>query len=484
MTSSQSSVGAAHGASLSGADWRALSDQLRGLLLPQDVLEGEELAQRPAAWGHQAACAARLLLRPRDTTQVSRILAACHAAGQPVVVHGGQTGLVQGSVARSHEVVLSLERMTAIEELDATSSTLTAQAGATLESIQQAAESADLQFALDLGARGQCTIGGNIATNAGGNHVIKFGMTRAQVLGLEAVLADGTVVSDLSTMLKNNAGYDLKQLFIGSEGTLGVVTRAVLRLHPRARCVSTAFAAVEDFDRLTRFLAACRSGVGGDLAAFEVLWEGFYRLVTTSPARNAPPLEYGSPYYVIVEAYGSDPARDPESFAAVVGACIDDGTIVDSVLATTASERRRIWAMRDDVEQLARMAPIFTFDVSLPVATMETYVEEVGRALEERFESFQWVVFGHLGDGNLHLVVGVGDASKEARRAVERCVYEPLRPRAGSVSAEHGIGLEKQPYLSWTRGPAEIELMRTLKRALDPRGILNPGRVVPPESGA
>jgi FAD/FMN-containing dehydrogenase len=349
-----------------------------------------------------------------------------------------------------------------------------------LQSVQDAADAADLKFPLDLGARGQCTIGGNISTNAGGNHVIKYGMTRAQVLGLEAVLADGTIVSDTSKMLKNNAGYDLKQLFIGSEGTLGVVTRAVLRLQPKPRSINTAFAAVSDFESLTKFLHACRGGLGGDLAAFEVLWESFYRLVTTAPAKNDPPLEHGQPYYVIVEAYGGDPQRDRASFAEVIAGCMDDGLVVDSVLASTQTERQRIWAMRDDIEQLARLAPIFTFDVSLPIAAMRSYVDEVGAALTHRFGEFDWVVFGHLGDGNLHLVVGVHDASLEARRAVERCVYDPLRSRSGSVSAEHGIGLEKQPYLSWTRGPAEIDLMRTLKQALDPKGILNPGRVIPP----
>jgi FAD/FMN-containing dehydrogenase len=457
-------------------------EQIRAALDADAVVEGERVALRSNGWGRRDACRARALVRPRDTEGVATVLRLCHAAGQPVVLHGGMTGLVSGAVATSAEIALSLERMTQIEEVDAVGRTMTVQAGVTLERIQQAAEEAGCLFPLDLGARGSCTIGGNVSTNAGGNHVLRYGMTRAQVLGLEAVLADGTVIDDLRKMLKNNAGYDLKQLFIGSEGTLGVVTRVVLRLRARPRSENTALVAVDSFEGITRLLAASEEHLGGDLTAFEAMWEDFYRTVTTEPARNRAPLPYGHPYYVIVEMLGSHPQSDAARFEELLAEAVEQGWAADAVLASSRAERRAIWAMRDDVEQLARHAPLFTFDVSVPIARMESYVAELRAGLAEEFPDREvtCIVFGHLGDGNLHPNVAVGETSPEIRRRVEARVYGPLRARGGSVSAEHGIGLEKQPYLSWSRGPAEIDMMRTLKRALDPKGILNPGRVVPP----
>ncbi|HVS12327.1 MAG TPA: FAD-binding oxidoreductase [Thermoanaerobaculia bacterium] len=457
-------------------------EELRQSLGPEAVLVGEEVALRGNGWGRRDPCRARALVRPRDTAELARVLRACHRAGQPVVIHGGMTGLVAGAVARPEEIALSLERMTAIEEVDPVGRTMTVQAGVALEAIQRAAEEAGCLFPLDLGARGSCTIGGNAATNAGGNQVLRYGMTRAQILGLEAVLADGTVIDDLRKMLKNNAGYDLKQLFIGAEGTLGVVTRLVLRLRARPRSENTALVAVDSFAGVTRLLGASEEHLGGDLTAFEVMWEDFYRTVTTEPAKGRPPLAYGHPYYAIVEMLGSHPESDATRFEGLLAEAVEQGWAADAALAGSRAERRALWALRDDVEQLGRYAPIFTFDVGVPISRMESYVAEVRSGLAEEFPDLEVVciVFGHLGDGNLHPTVGVGDSSPETRRRVERRVYGPLRERGGSVSAEHGIGLEKQPYLSWSRGAAEIELMRTLKSALDPQGILNPGRVIPP----
>jgi FAD/FMN-containing dehydrogenase len=460
-----------------------------GVLDASDLLVGDAVRARAGAWGWDGTdgCAADALVRPRTTEQLSSVLAVCHQLGQPVVTHGGVTGLVRGSIATAGEVVVSLERMNRIEKVDPIGQTLTVQAGCTLAQIQEAADAAGLKYGVDLGARGQCTIGGNIATNAGGNNVIRWGMTRQQVVGLEAVLADGTIVSDLRTMLKNNAGYDLKQLFIGTEGTLGIVTRAVLRLHPKPTTANTALLAVDDFDSLGRILQRAHCRLGSDLSAFEVMWQDFYRLVTTPPATNQPPLDGNHAHYVLVEALGSAPNNDAQRFGTFVVECMDDGLVADSVLATTAQDRQRLWNMRDDVEQLGRIAPFYTFDVSLAVNAMQGYIAQVERHLEERFGGDQKrplhnLIFGHLGDGNLHFAIGVGSRAEADRLAIERAVYEPLGRVGGSVSAEHGVGLEKQPYLSITRSPAELSLMWTLKTALDPSNILNPGRVLPPET--
>jgi FAD/FMN-containing dehydrogenase len=303
-------------------------------------------------------------------------------------------------------------------------------------------------------------------------------MMRNLVLGIEAVLADGTVLTSLNRMIKNNAGYDLKHLFIGSEGTLGIVTRVVLRLRQKPRSHNAALVAVTDFDKLTALLAVVDGGLAGTLSAFEVMWEPFYRLVTSEPARNRPPLAYGHPYYVLIEALGSSQERDSERFEAVLDEAMTAGFITDAVLAKSRAERDKLWAMRDDVEQLGRLAPIFTYDVSLPIPTMPGYVDEVRAGLERKWKDPACVVFGHLGDGNLHVVVGVGNGDLPTRRQVEEIVYGPLRARGGSVSAEHGIGTEKRKYLSWSRTEAEIAVMRALKQTLDPRGILNPGKVI------
>lgn len=452
---------------------------LRDALGADAVLTGADVHQRQAGIWRRDTVQAKAIVRPRSTAEVSTALRICHDLGQTVVAHGGLTGLVEGSLTGPDDVALSLERMNRIESINATDRTMVVQSGAVLQTIQERAEEAGLLFPLDLGGRGSCTIGGNISTNAGGNRVIRYGMTRDMVLGLEAVLADGTVVSSMNQMIKNNAGYDLKQLFIGSEGTLGVVTRAVLRLREIPKHQSTLFVAVDDFERLPAFLKHMDSALGGTLSAFEVMWNEFYTLVTTAPAQNQPPLSQEYPYYVLVEAMGADEAL----VEAALTEAYERSLICDAVLAQSEAQRRQLWAMRDDVAQCFRDGPTIAFDVSLKISDMQGYVADVRRRLGDAVGSHRCYVFGHLGDGNLHLVVGPGKIDAEVRHRVEDSVYEPLRAIGGSVSAEHGVGLEKKPYLTICRSPEEIALMRTLKHALDPKGILNPGKIFEPVTG-
>jgi FAD/FMN-containing dehydrogenase len=395
-----------------------------------------------------------------------------------VVPHGGLTGLVHGGDTSDREIALSLERMNAIEQVDRDGPTITAQAGVVLQAVHAAADAAGFMFPLDLGARGSAVVGGLIATNAGGTRVIRYGMMRSLVLGLEAVLADGSVISSLYPILKNNSGYDLKQLFIGSEGTLGVVTRAVLRLMPRPRSQNTAFLAVNEFAQLPRLLEHLSAGLGGMLSAFEVMWNDFYRLVTTPPAKQTPPLAQSWPYYVLADALGSDQQLDFERFQKVLLEAVEHGLAADCVVAMSASERQAIWAMRDDVDQLHQYRPFFGFDVSLPIRSMEAYVAAVRRKLADAWPDHVCFVYGHMADGNLHLNIHVGSGDDESRRRVEEILYGELPSGCGSVSAEHGIGLEKRDYLRLCRTPEELELMRTLKRALDSNNILNPGKVI------
>ncbi|MBD3895047.1 FAD-binding oxidoreductase [Halomonas sp. ML-15] len=457
----------------------ALLKEIAAIVGDTHVLTGEAVSARAVDWMTGAPCQAAAIVRPAGTPQLAAVMRACHAARQPVVTHGGLTGLVHGAEAADHELVISLERMTDIEALDPVGATLTVQAGAPLQRVQEAAEAAGLQFALDLGARGSCTIGGNIATNAGGIRVIRYGMMRQQVLGLEAVLADGSVVSSMNHMLKNNAGYDLKQLFIGSEGTLGIVTRAVLRLQPPTPAVQTALVACPSFSALSALLGHLGRSLGGSLAAFEAMWQSHYRLLTVESQRHPPPLAPDAPFYAIVESLGSDPDSHTVLFSQALEGALEQELISDAVLAQSDSQRHGLWAIREDIEGLIKtLSPLFTFDVSLPIAEMEDYVDRVEAAIRRDWPEGRAVTFGHLGDGNLHLSVSVGSGGAEVRRAVEQHVYLPLAELGGSVSAEHGIGLEKRDYLPLSRTPEELVLMRTLKQALDPLGLLNRHKVL------
>jgi FAD/FMN-containing dehydrogenase len=454
--------------------------QLAAEVSPGGLLDETELARRAAGIWDAAGLQALALVRPRSTEEVSRVLALCQSRGQCVVTHGGLTGLVHGAASGADDLVLSLERMNEIERLDPVGRTLTVQAGCTLQKVQQAAQEAGLQFALDLGARGSCTIGGNVATNAGGNAVIRYGMTRDQVLGLEAVLADGTVVSSMNHMIKNNTGYDLRQLFIGSEGTLGVITRLVLRLReaPRSRC--TALVAANSLANVIGLLRHMDAGLGGQLSAFEVMWQEFYQLVACPPRNGRQPMPGEYPFYVLLEAQGADPLADQARFEAVLAAAMEAQLVVDAVIASSGREREELWALRDDVERVHDDGPVFTFDVSLAIAEMQDYLGQVRSGLAAIWPQHRCLVFGHLGDGNLHLVVSVGDCGAAARQQVEAVVYQPLAAINGSVSAEHGIGLEKKRWLSLSRSAAELDVMRRLKQALDPAGILNPGKIFDP----
>lgn len=457
---------------------KRIPEALAELLGPAGLLVGADVAARSEGWRSRESCEAIAIARPADTAEVSAVLSICHTHRLPVVPYGGGTGLVQGAVAGPGELLLSLERMRRVLDVDDVTRTSTVEAGVTLQQLQQAADQKDLLFPLDLGARGTATIGGNIATNAGGNRVIRFGMMREMVLGLEVVLPDGKVVSSMNRMLKNNTGYDLKQLFIGSEGTLGVVTQAVLRLREKWLSQNLALVSVTSFADVLRLLKAVDRGLGGSLSAFEVMWREFYQIVTTPPATNTAPLPDGAPYYVLIESLGGDEATDRQRFEAVLAALIGECIVSDTVIAVSQAQCNALWKIRDSVEELLRLGPIFMFDVSLPVSAMEEYVTDVRRELGRYSRDHVCVVWGHLGDSNLHLWITVHSSSADARERVEGIVYGPLKRFGGSISAEHGIGVEKRRHLGISRSDIEIGLMRALKKTLDPDGILNPGKIL------
>jgi len=440
------------------------------------MLDTTAVSDRATSFWNSAPMQAKAMLLPSSPEEVAAILAHCNKAGQSVITHGGLTNCVSAVEPGLDDIVISTEKMKGIVEIDRIGGTAVVEVGAVLQNVQEAVAKEGMYFPLDLGARGSCTIGGNIATNAGGINVLRYGMMRNLVLGLEAVMADGTVMSSMNRMLKNNAGYDMKQLFIGSEGTLGVVTRAVLRLYPQPASRQDALVAMTSVDNVIKFLGKLQREIAGNLSAFEIMWGAYYRAVTGDNGHR-PPLSRDYPFYVVFQAEGSDPDADAARFERVLEQAFEEGLITDAVIPKSAAETRSIWEIRENFEPALTIPPFYLYDVSLPIRDMQAYVAEVEANVDKRWSDGMCVTLGHMADGNLHFFVAPGEQG-DFHEESDRCVYDPLRQYGGSVSAEHGIGLEKLSWLPHSKSAAEIELMRALKRTLDPNNILNPGRVV------
>lgn len=437
------------------------------------VIGSEAIAERATSYWDPRPMQGRALVRPRSTEELSAVLKLCHQALQPVVVQGGLTGPVEGAAGTPDDILVSLERMTGIETVDPVDGVAVVQAGAVLQNVQDKLAAQGFLFPLDLGARGSCTIGGTVATNAGGINVLRYGMMRNLVLGLEAVMADGTIVSSMQQMLKNNSGYDLKQLFIGSEGTLGIVTRVAVRLFPMPQSRQTVLAAAESFDAVIGLLDRLKAGLAGTLSAYEVMWNNYYAGVTGENGHRAP-LDREHPYYLIAEAEGADPDADAARFERLLAEALDAGLLVDAVVPKSDAERDALWAVREDFEALL---PAYLYDVSLPIRNMTRYVERLKKKLDAEWPGAVGYVFGHIADGNLHIFTVPHDDGLHRERS-DTIVYGCLEGLDGSVSAEHGIGIEKKRWLSASKSPAELAVMRLLKATLDPRNILNPGKIL------
>jgi FAD/FMN-containing dehydrogenase len=385
------------------------------------------------------------------------------------------TGLCGGAHPGAGDVALSLERMSGVEEVDTMAATLTVKAGTPLELIHQAADSAGFACGIDLGARGSCSIGGNISTNAGGNTVVRYGMARQNVRGLEVVLADGTILTSLNKLMKNNTGYDWTQLFIGSEGTLGVVTRVVLGLHPRMAERTAALCAVDDFTAAVAVLRRLEAALPGRLLAFEAMWANYWHYATVLAGVPAPmKLETDLALLIEVGQNGAD-----DLLETTLGALYDDGLIRDAVVAKSEAERLAFWAVREAPSEYPRLLPgHLGFDVSIPLGRMQQAVADLRAELDTHWPGATSVFYGHVADSNLHLVVGPSPEGKSPKGVVEDPLYAVVGRHGGSVSAEHGIGQTKRAYLPLSRKPEELALMAVLKHSLDPKGILNPGKIL------
>jgi FAD/FMN-containing dehydrogenase len=426
-----------------------------------------------------------LLLKPATTAEVSHILAICNETGTPIVPQGGNTGLVGGQIPLGGEVLLSLSRMNRVRSVDRSGANMIVEAGLTLAGAQAAASDAEMYFPLSIASEGSATIGGNLATNAGGVHVLRYGMARDLVLGLEVVLADGRVLEMLRTLRKDNTGYDLKNLFIGAEGTLGVITAAALKLFPKPADYATAFVAIPDPKAAVNLLAHLQSATGGQLSAFELIARSGLELVLAHIPGTSDPLPAPSPWYVLAEASGAvrfDLGRVLED---ALGAASEKGLATDAAIAASEAQRAALWRLRENLSEAQKKeGASLKHDIAVPIAAIPDFVARAIPAVLKIVLGSRPVPFGHLGDGNLHFnfslpAGGDGAAFLAARDKVARAVHDIVHEFQGSMSAEHGIGVMKRDELLHYKSAAEIEVMRALKRMLDPNNILNPGKVLP-----
>ena len=417
---------------------------------------------------------------PGSTEEVSAVMKLCHENRVSVVPSGGRTGLAGGAVAGNKEVVISLKRMTKIEPVDRVGLTVQCEAGVTTQAVQEAASAAGLFFALDLAAKGSSHIGGNIATNAGGLKLIRYGGMREQVLGLEVVLPDGSILDMNSRLRKNNTGYDLKQLFIGCEGTLGIVTRATLRLMAKPRHVQLSCIAVRDFSDITKILTISNM-LGATITAFEFFTDVAHGIVLQHAQGARTPFQQRAPFYVILEV--EDAAGGASVMEPLLEKLYEEGVCLDAVIAQNSAQFKDLWSLRENItESLSAHGHVRKNDISLPIDMLDAFIRELVDEVAKAPKDIEVVLFGHIGDGNLHInYVGPrsGDKNKfqDAARKVEERIFALLPKYRGSVSAEHGIGLLKKKDLSLSRSEAEINLMRGIKNLLDPAGIMNPGKI-------
>lgn len=457
---------------------QTLIDRLVQTLDKSALFLGDEISEKYSVdWSGADPCKPAALLKPKNTEQLSSIMALCHEHEQPVVIQGGLTGLAGGATPQPGEVAISLERMQGIEEIDTTAMTMTAQAGTALQVLQEAAAEQDLFMPLDLGARGSCNIGGNVATNAGGTEVIRYGMTRSLVLGLEAVLADGTVINAMNKMVKNNSGYDLKHLFIGSEGTLGIVTRVVIQLQPKLKSSHTALCALQDYESVTRLLAELKRSLGSGLTGFELMWDNYYDKVLEVDTRLQNPFTQAHPFYLLVEYKDSSESAGRERFESALFEQIEAGLITDALIAQSHQDAARFWQIRDGIGELLQvLGPVSNQDISLPISELGEFSAALESRLKDRYSNMAVLLFGHIGDNNLHVVAYTG--REEDKADINRDIMLMIGEHRGAITAEHGVGVLKRDFLDQSRSPSEIALMKTLKMAMDPKGILNPRRVI------
>ena len=425
-----------------------------------------------------------MVLRPGSTAEVSAILKLANETGTAIVPQGGNTGLVGGQLPFNGEVLLSLNRMDKIREVDATSNTITAEAGVPLGRVRAAATDVDRLYPLLLPSEGTCTVGGNLSTNAGGTTAVSWGVARQQVMGLEVVLADGRVLNNLNKLKKDNTGYDLKNLFIGAEGTLGVITAATLRMIPRPRSVETAFVGVASPEAALKLFGIANEQSGGNITSFELMYRMGIDLVLEHDSVSRDPLGSRYDWYVLIELSSQQRTGLRDSLEAILSDGVEKGLVADAAIAESMDQARAFWRIREMFGEVQRYAGgSIKHDVSVPVANVPAFIAEANAAVVKLIPGTRPLPFGHLGDGNIHYNISQPLGADKAAfldrwHDVNTVVFDVVLKYGGSISAEHGIGIMKRDLLPTIKDPVAYEVMRALKRTLDPKGILNPGKVL------
>lgn len=461
-----------------------LLDELK-LIVGDNGWVTDEVALAPHLSERRGAVLGRtpIMVSPKTTAQVSAIVSLCSKAGVAVVPQGGNTGLCGGAIPdlSGEQVVLSLSRMNQIRRVDADDFSMLVESGCILANVQNAARQVGRIFPLSLTAEGSCQIGGNLSTNAGGINVIRYGTARQQVLGLEVVLADGTIWDGLRSLRKDTGGYDMKQVFIGSEGTLGIITAATLRLYPEPGTTSTALLAVKSANTAVQLLSRIRAVCSDQIQAFELISGMAMSFALQHGTSVVSPFSEAHPCYILVEATGSD---GDSAFQAELESAIDDGQVIDAVLAKNAGEAKKLWSIRHAIpESQGAEGVSLKHDISVPIGRIGEFMAQAEEAVHRIVPEARIVVFGHVGDGNLHYNISQpkaadGDEFRRIGESASKAVYALVHEFGGSFSAEHGVGVLKKGFLEQFRSATELALMRTLKQALDPKNTLNPGKVI------
>ena len=466
----------------------AVIERLKALVGPAGFLDAPaDTASYCRSWRDDWEGRVPLVVRPASTAEVAAVVRLCAETRTPIVPQGGNTGLTGASQphADMSEVILSTSRMKAVRAVDTWNDTITVEAGVVLAEIQRIAAEHDRLFPLSLGAEGSCQIGGNLSTNAGGTQVIRYGNTRNLALGLEVVLPDGRVWDGLRSLRKDNTGYDLKHLFIGGEGTLGIITAAVLRLFPKPTAVETAWLAVPDPATAVRVLALVKARLGEQVQAFELINRRIVELLLAGVPGHEDPMSAPHDWYVLIEVAGQGaPGSLADPFTGALETALEAGLVIDAVIAASGAHAKRFWKMREDLAEAQKAAGgAISHDISVPVSAVPAFIAEADAALERAYPGTRLVCFGHLGDGNMHYnpirpESWTAAAWKAERSNVNRIVHDIVAAKGGAISAEHGIGRLRSAENEHYKSPVELDLMRTLKRTLDPANILNPGKVV------
>jgi len=460
---------------------------LRDIVGAANVLTDDDCAEYESDWRQRVRGKALCVVRPGCTAEVAAVVRACAQAGVSIVPQGGNTGLVEGSVpdASGEQVILSLRRMQTVRAIDAANMTMTVDAGCVLRSLQDVASEAGMLFPLSLGAEGSCTIGGNLATNAGGTQVLRYGNTRELCLGLEVVTAQGEVWSGLTGLRKDNTGYDLRDLFIGSEGTLGIITGATLKLFPRPAAVMTALAACDTLAQCVGLLGLAQARLGAGLTGFEVMGRFALELVAKHFPQLQQPLPAASWMVLLEQSDGESETHARALFESLLEQALEQGLIGDAAVAENTTQSHALWHLRESIPLAqAEEGLNIKHDIALPVSRIPDFVEAIDAALRAGFPGVRLVNFGHLGDGNLHYNVQAPEGAAAAdflarhEHAVNTLVYDAVLAHGGSFSAEHGIGSLKCDELAQRKSPVALQMMKAVKQALDPHNLLNPGRVI------